>query len=426
MFFAVKLVQLFALLGVICVSEQMSYFEKLIIQNRTSASVFLNKLIHSNANLFQVDHAGRYAEKEAYDAKVNIELSLRLLQKTLLKNVSSHFLAGLHANYLMDLSDVESPGFYFSNEQKLFQQLNATWFAYCTKVAQTCSSECLKQDIPSYKKSWCKLNQHGLRPKRAALDDDSLLLEVVEEISQKNLNKNFEFINKLSDSVKNPAKKRGKVLQQKFEHGFNFENNQCLDINECGLFRDKSTNETRSQCDPNAACVNTYGSFKCKCNKGFIGDGMAGNCFSSKFCSGRLCRQNGECFYQNNRNGYKCRCMLDCKNGGVCVLGKYKYECKCPRNSTGILCNETAQDSIEKLKLGKHASNSLENVSLRKLIDLAETPQDLDKSIKFDMFNLFDEYLKKTPKKTAIRKLDEEPKNYFYNDLLHSYLENYD
>ena len=39
----------------------------------------------------------------------------------------------------------------------------------------------------------------------------------------------------------------------------------CLDINEC----DKGTDN----CDDNAACTNTVGSFMCTCNEGFQGTG---------------------------------------------------------------------------------------------------------------------------------------------------------
>lgn len=38
------------------------------------------------------------------------------------------------------------------------------------------------------------------------------------------------------------------------------------DLNECD----------KTPCDLNAVCTNVFGSFKCKCNAGFIGDGL--NC----------------------------------------------------------------------------------------------------------------------------------------------------
>ena len=43
-----------------------------------------------------------------------------------------------------------------------------------------------------------------------------------------------------------------------------------IDVDECSLSTD--------DCHENASCFNTDGSFLCKCNFGFLGDG--------KFCSG--------------------------------------------------------------------------------------------------------------------------------------------
>ena len=48
---------------------------------------------------------------------------------------------------------------------------------------------------------------------------------------------------------------------------------QTLDIDECTAGKDN--------CDQNADCANTYGSFKCTCNKGFTGDGKT--CKGMKF-----------------------------------------------------------------------------------------------------------------------------------------------
>lgn len=49
-----------------------------------------------------------------------------------------------------------------------------------------------------------------------------------------------------------------------------------LDIDECILMKD--------DCDQNAECSNTLGSFRCICNIGFIGSGRAGNCSESLTC----------------------------------------------------------------------------------------------------------------------------------------------
>ena len=44
----------------------------------------------------------------------------------------------------------------------------------------------------------------------------------------------------------------------------------CLDVNECDLGED--------DCDENARCLNTFGSFTCECNFGYMGSGSTGNC----------------------------------------------------------------------------------------------------------------------------------------------------
>ena len=43
-----------------------------------------------------------------------------------------------------------------------------------------------------------------------------------------------------------------------------------IDINECA--------EGRNNCNENATCMNTFGSFECTCKVGFTGDGV--NCTS--------------------------------------------------------------------------------------------------------------------------------------------------
>ena len=43
------------------------------------------------------------------------------------------------------------------------------------------------------------------------------------------------------------------------------------DTNEC-------ENDAANDCDVNAFCTNTNGSFTCTCNEGYFGDGTEGNC----------------------------------------------------------------------------------------------------------------------------------------------------
>ena len=49
----------------------------------------------------------------------------------------------------------------------------------------------------------------------------------------------------------------------------------CEDFNECeGM---------NNNCDTNAVCMNSPGTFSCRCNSGFRGDGTSGNCHGETF-----------------------------------------------------------------------------------------------------------------------------------------------
>ena len=75
-------------------------------------------------------------------------------------------------------------------------------------------------------------------------------------------------------------------------------------------------------CSNNANCVNTLGSYKCKCKAGFIGDG-------------RTCTNVNEC----ESNTYQCR------DNSVCVDTIGSYNCSCETGYT--LKGQTCQDINE-------------------------------------------------------------------------------
>ena len=56
--------------------------------------------------------------------------------------------------------------------------------------------------------------------------------------------------------------------------------NPLLDINEC--------DESTDNCDSNADCSNTIGSFMCQCKIGFSGDGVTctGEYYATRHCAG--------------------------------------------------------------------------------------------------------------------------------------------
>ena len=82
----------------------------------------------------------------------------------------------------------------------------------------------------------------------------------------------------------------------------------CEDIDECSI---------KNECDINALCVNTNGSYSCKCETGFTGDGRS--CVDINECSSNPCRSNEAC--QNSVGSYTCiPCRTGMKpSGSACV-----------------------------------------------------------------------------------------------------------
>ena len=100
----------------------------------------------------------------------------------------------------------------------------------------------------------------------------------------------------------------------------------CTDENECVLGTDN--------CDTNATCGNTTGSFTCACDAGYTGDGVTctdenecilgtDDCVSGENCvnttGSRVCNDIDDCSPD------------PCQNGGTCSdEGLNAYSCACP------------------------------------------------------------------------------------------------
>ena len=117
------------------------------------------------------------------------------------------------------------------------------------------------------------------------------------------------------------------------------------DYNECS--------ENMHNCDPNADCINTAGSYICRCRTGFTGNGNA--CTDVDECSTGIhtCHQNAVC--TNTISSYTCQCRNGFVGGGLvctdineCVTGAYtcdqnadcmntmgSYTCQCRSRFTG-------------------------------------------------------------------------------------------
>ena len=86
----------------------------------------------------------------------------------------------------------------------------------------------------------------------------------------------------------------------------------CVDINECV--------ETPFICeDPVKYCINTIGSYNCKCKQGYILSATDGSCIDIDECALNPCKVNQTCL--NSVGGYNCVCKEYYKNDtGQCIF----------------------------------------------------------------------------------------------------------
>ncbi|XP_050299870.1 nidogen [Anthonomus grandis grandis] len=81
-------------------------------------------------------------------------------------------------------------------------------------------------------------------------------------------------------------------------------NPTCVDENEC---------QTNHNCDSNAQCHNTEGSYQCLCNPGFEGDGKI--CSPVNTCANISCRENAQCVQSGEVA--ECRCLPGFRGDGL-------------------------------------------------------------------------------------------------------------
>lgn len=95
----------------------------------------------------------------------------------------------------------------------------------------------------------------------------------------------------------------------------------CAELDECST----GTHD----CDVNAECVNTEGSYKCQCREGYKGNGY--QCSRMSF----LFLKKKELFI--NKCWFLAICDPDCLNGGICTK---PGQCSCPGGYTGVSCEK--------------------------------------------------------------------------------------
>ena len=74
----------------------------------------------------------------------------------------------------------------------------------------------------------------------------------------------------------------------------------CKDINECST--------AIHDCDSNAACANTPGSFRCTCNNGYAGGGTSGDCKDINECTAGTHNCDTYAVCSNTQGNFTCEC----------------------------------------------------------------------------------------------------------------------
>ena len=120
------------------------------------------------------------------------------------------------------------------------------------------------------------------------------------------------------------------------QDGFLRNGTDCIDVDECssGL----------NNCDLNADCFNSVGSYTCQCKEGFIG---TGNLCGRGQCKDASCPENQKCISPNTfdcecKKGFEmdqygdctdideCVIANDCDPSAVCENSPSTYKCTCP------------------------------------------------------------------------------------------------
>lgn len=117
----------------------------------------------------------------------------------------------------------------------------------------------------------------------------------------------------------------------------------CTNINEC--------NGTNTQCDPNAVCQDTEGSFSCICESGYNGTGLScqdinecdisSNCQGTSTCSNTNGSFTCNCTTGFSYNGTTCVDINECENSETCPAQanctntEGSFNCMCKSGFTG-------------------------------------------------------------------------------------------
>ena len=90
------------------------------------------------------------------------------------------------------------------------------------------------------------------------------------------------------------------------------QNGNCVDMDEC-------LHSSENNCDDVATCSNTLGSYTCKCNSGYLGDGIIFEDVNVGSKSSHGYDTNAKCL--DTDGSYECKCLNGFVGDGVfCVM----------------------------------------------------------------------------------------------------------
>lgn len=107
------------------------------------------------------------------------------------------------------------------------------------------------------------------------------------------------------------------------QDGFVFNGQECENVNEC-IF---------GPCHPSAQCVDTFGSYKCVCATGTVGDPNKTGCLLPNQCNrDDRCEDSLICI--NGKCSNPCETNL-CGTNAICSVSNHRVSCDCPKGYVG-------------------------------------------------------------------------------------------
>ncbi|XP_065053119.1 uncharacterized protein LOC135682248 [Rhopilema esculentum] len=140
-----------------------------------------------------------------------------------------------------------------------------------------------------------------------------------------------------------------------------------LDISDTDECKQNATEELKMLCHTDAYCINTIGSYLCRCNNGFNGDGfryckdvdecsLNGTCHANATCTNSIGSFSCRCNTGFRGNGTMCSDINECLESNECskdadcinTVGSYRCDCKEGFDGDGYGCENINECNYEK------------------------------------------------------------------------------